>query len=153
VAAAGSLDFDPVTLEILWNRLISIADESAAALVRTSFSYKTQFEREIREVPSEALTWRLSATAPVPNIALNCAGQRIASGPRRKGVRPVYFPGSGFVDSPVYNRYALAAGTMLHGPAVIEKRESTAVAGPDCRIHVGDHLNLVIDIGSPAGRA
>ena len=30
--------FDPVTLEIFWNRLISIADESAAALLRTSFS-------------------------------------------------------------------------------------------------------------------
>ncbi|MEX2617251.1 MAG: hydantoinase B/oxoprolinase family protein [Alphaproteobacteria bacterium] len=31
-------NFDPVTLEIFWNRLISIADESAAALLRTSFS-------------------------------------------------------------------------------------------------------------------
>ena len=30
--------FDPVTLEILWSRLISIADESAAALLRTAFS-------------------------------------------------------------------------------------------------------------------
>ena len=30
--------FDAVTLEILWSRLISIADESAAALLRTSFS-------------------------------------------------------------------------------------------------------------------
>ena len=30
--------FDPVSLEILWSRLISIADESAAALLRTSFS-------------------------------------------------------------------------------------------------------------------
>ncbi|MEM7254518.1 MAG: hydantoinase B/oxoprolinase family protein [Pseudomonadota bacterium] len=30
--------FDPITLEVLWNRLISIADESAAALLRTSFS-------------------------------------------------------------------------------------------------------------------
>ena len=30
--------FDPVTLEIFWSRLISIADESAAALLRTSFS-------------------------------------------------------------------------------------------------------------------
>ena len=29
---------DPITLEILWSRLISIADESAAALLRTSFS-------------------------------------------------------------------------------------------------------------------
>ena len=31
-------DFDSVTLEILWSRLISIADESAAALLRTAFS-------------------------------------------------------------------------------------------------------------------
>jgi N-methylhydantoinase B len=31
-------EFDPVTLEILWSRLIAIADESAATLVRTSFS-------------------------------------------------------------------------------------------------------------------
>lgn len=30
--------FDPVSLEIFWSRLISIADESAAALLRTSFS-------------------------------------------------------------------------------------------------------------------
>ena len=31
-------EFDPVSLEIFWSRLISIADESAAALLRTSFS-------------------------------------------------------------------------------------------------------------------
>ena len=30
--------FDPITLEILWSRLIAIADKSATALVRTSFS-------------------------------------------------------------------------------------------------------------------
>lgn len=30
--------FDPVTLEILWSRLIAVADEAAATLVRTSFS-------------------------------------------------------------------------------------------------------------------
>jgi N-methylhydantoinase B len=30
--------FDPITLELLWRRLISLVDEAAAALVRTSFS-------------------------------------------------------------------------------------------------------------------
>ena len=30
--------FDAITLEILWSRLISIADEAAAALLRTAFS-------------------------------------------------------------------------------------------------------------------
>lgn len=36
--ATPNRSFDPVTLEILWSRLISIADESAAALLRTAFS-------------------------------------------------------------------------------------------------------------------
>jgi N-methylhydantoinase B/oxoprolinase/acetone carboxylase alpha subunit len=35
---AQSRIFDPLTLEILWNRLISTADEMAAVLIRTSFS-------------------------------------------------------------------------------------------------------------------
>ena len=38
MTSALRTNFDPVTLEIFWNRLISIADESAAALLRTSFS-------------------------------------------------------------------------------------------------------------------
>ena len=31
-------EFDPISLEIMWNRLTSVADEAAAALLRTSFS-------------------------------------------------------------------------------------------------------------------
>ncbi len=38
MTASPQGEFDPITLEILWNRLICIADESAAALLRTSFS-------------------------------------------------------------------------------------------------------------------
>ncbi|MGQ9507958.1 MAG: hydantoinase B/oxoprolinase family protein [Thermodesulfobacteriota bacterium] len=34
----GRKDFDPVTLEILWRRLISIVDESDSAVARTAFS-------------------------------------------------------------------------------------------------------------------
>lgn len=33
-----SQTFDPITLELLWTRMISIVDEAAAAMVRTSFS-------------------------------------------------------------------------------------------------------------------
>ena len=34
----GKADFDPVSLEIMWNRLISIAEEQAKTLIRASFS-------------------------------------------------------------------------------------------------------------------
>ena len=30
--------FDPITLKILWDRLVAITDEIVASLVRTSFS-------------------------------------------------------------------------------------------------------------------
>jgi N-methylhydantoinase B/oxoprolinase/acetone carboxylase alpha subunit len=32
------MSFDPVTLEVCWNRLIAVVNEQAAALQRTSFS-------------------------------------------------------------------------------------------------------------------
>ena len=38
MASSKRTTFDAITLEILWSRLISISDESAAALLRTSFS-------------------------------------------------------------------------------------------------------------------
>ena len=34
----SSMKLDPITLEILWTRLVSAVDEAAAAFVRTSFS-------------------------------------------------------------------------------------------------------------------
>jgi N-methylhydantoinase B len=36
--AGAGIDIDPISLEILWGRLVSIVDESAGALQRTSFS-------------------------------------------------------------------------------------------------------------------
>src|SRR4029077_2282904 len=33
-----SSHFDPITLEVLWTRIISVVDEAAKAIVRTSFS-------------------------------------------------------------------------------------------------------------------
>ena len=35
---SNSAQIDPVTLEILWTRMISVVDEAAATFVRTSFS-------------------------------------------------------------------------------------------------------------------
>ena len=38
MTAVGKRKFDAVEVELLWRRLISLVDEAAAALVRTSFS-------------------------------------------------------------------------------------------------------------------
>ncbi len=109
-------------------------------------TYERLFDRRIAEVPIEALSWRLSASAPMPHVALNFAGQLAGQGAARKGEREAYFPGAGYVPCAVYNRYALPEGTKLHGPAIVEERESTVVVGPDAAVSVDKHLNLIIDI-------
>jgi N-methylhydantoinase A len=109
-------------------------------------TYRQLFERHVTDVPVEALSWRLAATAPVPNLALRFAGQPTAGRDPGKGMRPVYFPETGLAPCPVLSRYALRPGTELRGPAVIEERESTTVVGPDARVSVDRYLNLIIDI-------
>jgi len=42
----------------------------------------------------------------------------------------------------VYERSRLAAGTSFVGPAVIEERECTTVAGPGARVRI-DHLGAI----------
>ena len=38
IAAEAAAQYDPIELEILWKRLISVVDEASAAFVRTCFS-------------------------------------------------------------------------------------------------------------------
>ena len=108
--------------------------------------YDALFGRRITGVPVETVTWRLTASGPTPNVNLDFRGHHAGAGGAEKGERQVYFEGSGFVPCKVYNRYGLAPGTTFRGPAVIEERESTAVAGPDTTVSVDDVLNLIIDI-------
>ena len=127
-------------------------DASSAEIMRQSFldKYQELFGRQIGDLPIEALTWRIYASGPTPNVELNFAGQQIDYSAIDKGERQVYFPETGYGICKIYNRYALKPGDSFRGPAVIEERESTAVAGPDTTISIDKYLNLIIDIDSPA---
>jgi N-methylhydantoinase A len=116
---------------------------------RFAETYYQLFEREITGVPIEAMTWRLSASAAVPKVELDFAGQRADTGPLLKGSRRVYFPETGYVPCPVYNRYALRPGAAFDGPAIVEERESTVVVGPDGRVSIDRNLTLIIDLPGP----
>ena len=52
----------------------------------------------------------------------------------------------GFVDCPVHDRYALAPGARLRGPALIEEREATILIGADDRVEIDAHGNIVAEI-------
>lgn len=55
----------------------------------------------------------------------------------RKGLRAVYFPETGgFVECPIYDRYALQQGHIFPGPAIVEEMDSTVVVHPGYNAHV-----------------
>ena len=87
-----------------------------------------------------------AAIERLANSNVQTSAPRLRRGDLRKGTRQVYFPQTGFAPCAVYDRYSFAAGIQLSGPAVIEERESTIVAGPDARITVDKHLNVVMEI-------
>jgi len=44
----------------------------------------------------------------------------------------------------VYDRYLLAPGAELAGPAILEERESTTLIGPGARIQIDESRNLSV---------
>jgi N-methylhydantoinase A/oxoprolinase/acetone carboxylase beta subunit len=101
-----------------------------------------------RHLGLEITTCRLTPSGPRPVIAL----QEVLSGAGEaagavKGHRPVHFAElGGFVDTPIYDRYALTAGMQFPSPAIVEERDSTAVVGPHATVTVDAHANLIVTL-------
>jgi N-methylhydantoinase A len=114
--------------------------------IRDAFvtTYQSVFGRVIRDGTPEFINWRLSASRPP--AALNLAYRPAPAAPvqRRRVVR---FAGLGPVDVDVYDRYTLAPGTSIGGPALFEEHETSCSVGPDCTVTVDAQHNLIIDIG------
>jgi N-methylhydantoinase A len=96
-------------------------------------------------LPIEALTWRLAASAPGRDIAMEGA-QQAEAGEAQRGVRRALFEGHGWCDCAVYDRYRLAPGAAFAGPALVEERESTCVIPPGALVSVDRHRNLIIEL-------
>ena len=63
------MPFDPITLEVLWTRLVSTVDEAAAALVRTSFSTVVRDSHDFSCVITDASGRSLvQATDSIPSF-------------------------------------------------------------------------------------
>jgi N-methylhydantoinase A/oxoprolinase/acetone carboxylase beta subunit len=104
--------------------------------------YRERYHRLRPDVAIELVSWRVTVSGPRPEIRVAPPGWGKARG--RKGSRPVFFPeNDDFVDCPVYDRFALAPGRRLRGPAIIEEPESTVVIGPGGTVLVDDEGNLL----------
>ena len=96
------------------------------------------------EEPVEVVSLRLTSVGAIRKPP---ARPLAHGGPAEpKETRPVYFAeASGFVDCPIYDRYALPAGATFAGPAIVEEFDSTTVVHPGFDVRVDDLGNLVIE--------
>jgi N-methylhydantoinase A len=121
---------------------LAAIEQAHAAVYASRYGYA-----EAPGTPLEATNWKLEISCGVPAMAMTGAAT-VAGGSAAKKPRPVYFPEcGGFVDCPVYDRYRLAPGVSVKGPAVIEERETTVMLLPGDEAVVDRHGNLVVEIG------
>ncbi|HEX3722662.1 MAG TPA: hydantoinase/oxoprolinase family protein [Nitrolancea sp.] len=114
-------------------------------------AYRALYSRTVPGLEIEGLNWRLRASVPSNGArhvskALR-AHDNATSGSALLGQRPVYFPETGgFTPTPIYDRYRLACGERLAGPAIVEERESTVVVGPGATFSIDRYQTLIIEI-------
>jgi N-methylhydantoinase A len=121
-----------------------------AGQVREAFeaAYVRLYGRRPPGVEPEVLTWRVRVAGPRPALAPR--REDVAPGPARKGRRPMWSEERrGFVEADVWDRYRLAAGAVVEGPAVVEERESSAVIGAGGRGVLDEHGNLRVELPAP----
>ena len=112
---------------------IALPDDLSAEGVRAGFeaAYRRLFARTPPGAALEFVALRLALTAPMPGTGGTLELPHHATGTALKGHRLVFFAETGgHVETAVYDRYALSAGEVIHGPAVFEENESTFVIGP-----------------------
>ena len=112
--------------------------------------YRQVFSLSYLEEPVEIVNWKVEAIGPAPALG---GGPNLRPPPpgagtdARKGTRHAWFPErNGYVDCPVYDRYALALGSEIAGPALIEESESTCLIGIGDRARVDAYGNLIAEL-------
>jgi len=125
-------------------------DQYSLDAIRSSFAqvYTRRYTSLYAGATIEAISFRVRVLGPAPELALDQAGGA-AAGEKRKGARHVWF-GGGFVEAPVFDRYALMPGDTIPGPAIVEEREATTVVPPGDSLRVDKNLNLRLTIGVAA---
>ncbi|WP_137125018.1 hydantoinase B/oxoprolinase family protein [Roseomonas sp. HF4] len=121
--------------------------ELRAAFAET---YARLYTRVVEGAAIEVLSLRVRVIGPDPGIAVTGAvAGGDTGGAALKGRRPAWFDGA-FSDTPVYDRYRLAPGTRIAGPAIIEEREATTIVAPGDTLEVDAVRNLRITVAAAA---
>ena len=132
---------------------VRLPDRPAVAGLADLFheTYARVFATTPLDAAIEIVNWKIEANGPRPKFADRYrpfAGARTGTGARAgeeviRTVQAYRDDSVGFGLCPVVDRYALAEGQIVDGPALIQEDEATTVLGPGDRIEVDALGNLV----------
>ena len=115
----------------------------AALLEAFTAAYAARYAAPQHGAAVEIVTLRVTVTGEAPTLQLDEAGR--SGVPARKGERQAWF-GDRCHPTPVFDRYALAAGDAIAGPAIVEERECTTVIAPGDTLRVDAAGNLRVTL-------
>lgn len=110
--------------------------------------HEQHYTFKLEHAPTEIVNLHLTAfgTVQKPRIA-SLGRQGDNSEEARKEVRPVLFEEYGWIDTTVYDRELLNAGSAVKGPAIVEETSSSTVIYPGQHLIVDEYGNLIITTG------
>ncbi len=113
---------------------------------RLAAAFNAEYERRYHAVLDGhqplVLGWRLRASGPEADLSLPEAPVAAEGAPPPARMRRAYFPETGLVEVPVWDRGALRAGHRILGPALVDEAESTTLVNPQDRLTV-DRLGFL----------
>ena len=103
-------------------------------------AYDNLYGVRLDDMDVEVVSWRVTARGGDTERNADVVFADSAAEP--KATRPVYLEGKS-IDTPVYDRSALAAGQEVEGPVVIEERETTVFVLPGWSLTVHTDGSLI----------
>ena len=133
-----------------WRSLQVPMSSGPGALPRAVRTFHEQYEREFAfrqdDAPVEVYQLHVAAVGKTPKPSFRPAElvEQEPGVPAER--RAVYFGDDGWLDTPVYDRTDLAAGTTFSGPAILNQLDSTTVVPPHTRAEIDEWLNIRIHL-------
>lgn len=116
------------------------------AVQRFHEQHEQEFAYRRDDAPVEIYQIALEAIGTTPKPAFVAQPRTPGAMPEPKDRRQVWFESTGWVDTPVYDRDELPAGSTFPGPAVIDQLDSTTVVPPGCRAEIDEWLMILIHL-------
>jgi len=121
--------------------------EDAASRFHAEHEREYNYRRDGAPVEIYRLNVRAVGVTPKPDLKRH---DRNGAAARPSATRPVRFDETdAAVDTPVYARTELAAGTRLDGPAIVDQFDSTTLVPPGWRAEVDEWLNIRMHAEEP----